>query len=217
MSEQIRVLLVDDHEVVRKGTRAYLENLSDFKIVGEASSGEEAVGLAAALKPDVVLMDLIMPEMDGVETTRRLKAIHPETQIVILTSYHDDSDIFPVIEAGALSYLLKDSRLEEVAEALRLAVKNEAVLDPNVASRVVKKLAGRHEETPNPFIELTEREMDVLMLIADGLSNSKIAEELVISEHTVKTYVSNILSKLNLTDRTQAAVYAWRKGIKRYR
>jgi len=215
MAEKIRVLLVDDHEVVRKGTRAYLENLPEFEVVGEADSGEEAVRLAAGSKPDVVLIDLVMPGMDGVETTRKLKQVHPETNIVILTSFHEDSYIFPVIEAGALSYILKDSHLEEVAETLRLAVNNEAVLDPNVASRVVNKLAGRHEEVPNPFIELTEREMDVLVLIADGLSNSEIAEDLVISEHTVKTYVSNILSKLNLKDRTQAAVYAWRKGIKR--
>ena len=215
MSEKIQVLLVDDHEVVRKGTRAYLDNLSDFMVVGEASSGEEAVNLAAEFKPDVVLMDLVMPGMDGVETTRRLKEAYPETKIVILTSYHDDAYIFPVIEAGALSYILKDCRLEDVAEALRLAVKGEAVLDPDVASRVVRKLAGRHEDVPNPFIELTDREMDVLLLIADGLSNGEIAEDLVISEHTVKTYVSNIFSKLNLNDRTQAAVYAWRKGIKR--
>jgi NarL family two-component system response regulator LiaR len=213
MVDPIRVLLVDDHEVVRKGTRAYLDNLTDFDVVGEADSGDEAVRMAEALKPDVILMDLVMPGLDGVDTTRRIKSVNPSVEIVILTSYHDDSYIFPVLEAGALSYILKDSRLEDVAETLRLALKQEAVLDPSIASRVIKKLTGRHEDIPNPFIELTEREMEVLLLIADGLSNNEIAEELVISEHTVKSYVSNILSKLDLKDRTQAAVYAWRKGI----
>ena len=213
MVDRIRVLLVDDHEVVRKGTRAYLDNLPDFDVVGETSSGVEAVKMVEALEPDVVLMDLVMPGMDGVDTTRRIKSVHDTVEIVILTSYHDDSYIFPVLEAGALSYILKDNRLEDVAKALRLAVAGEAVLDPSIASRVVKKLTGRHEDVPNPFIELTEREMDVLLLIAEGYANSEIAEALVISEHTVKSYVSNILNKLNLKDRTQAAVYAWRKGI----
>jgi NarL family two-component system response regulator LiaR len=213
MGDRIRVLIVDDHEVVRKGTRAYLDNLPDFNVIGEANSGDEAVRMSEMLKPDVILMDLVMPGMDGVDTTRRIKNINDMVEIVILTSYHDDSYIFPVLEAGARSYILKDSRLEDVAETLRLALKQEAVLDPSIASRVIKKLTGRHEDIPNPFIELTEREMDVLLLIAEGLSNNEIAEELVISEHTVKSYVSNILSKLGLKDRTQAAVYAWRKGI----
>jgi len=215
MVDQIRVLLVDDHEVVRKGTRAYLDNLPDFDVVGEASSGIEAVRMVEELKPDVILMDLVMPGMDGVESTRRIKSINNSVEIVILTSFQDDSFIFPVLEAGALSFILKDSRLEDVAATLRLAKNKEAVLDPGVTSRVIKKLTGRHEDVPNPFIELTKREMDVLLLIAEGLSNNEIAQELVISENTVKSYVSNILSKLNLSDRTQAAVYAWRKGIVR--
>ena len=215
MVDQIRVLLVDDHEVVRKGTRAYLDNLPDFDVVGEASSGIEAVRMVEELKPDVILMDLVMPGMDGVESTRRIKSINNSVEIVILTSFQDDSFIFPVLEAGALSFILKDSRLEDVAATLRLAKNKEAVLDPGVTSRVIKKFTGRHEDVPNPFIELTKREMDVLLLIAEGLSNNEIAQELVISENTVKSYVSNILSKLNLSDRTQAAVYAWRKGIVR--
>jgi NarL family two-component system response regulator LiaR len=215
VKERIRVLLVDDHEVVRNGMRAYLDSHPDFEVVGEAASGGEAVGLVKKLVPDVVLMDLVMPRMDGVEATRRVRDISPRTQVVVLTSYHDDEYVFPALQAGALSYVLKDSRMEEVAEALRLAARGEALLHPRVASRVISELRGRRSEELNPFVELTDREMEVLKLIAEGLSNSEIAGRLVISENTVKGYVSNILSKLHLNDRTQAAVYAWQKGIKR--
>jgi NarL family two-component system response regulator LiaR len=215
VKERIRVLLVDDHEVVRNGMRAYLDSHPDFEVVGEAASGGEAVGLVKQLVPDVVLMDLVMPRMDGVEATRRVRDISPRTQVVVLTSYHDDEYVFPALQAGALSYILKDSRMEEVAEALRLAARGKALLHPRVASRVIRELTGRRSEELNPFVELTDREMEVLKLIAEGLSNSEIAERLVISENTVKGYVSNILGKLHLNDRTQAAVYAWRKGIKR--
>jgi len=211
----ITVLLVDDHEVVRSGMRAYLGSLPGFQVVGEASSGQEAVQLVETLVPDVVLMDLVMPQMDGVEATRRVRAVSPRTQVVVLTSYHDDEYIFPALRAGAMSYILKDSRMEDVADALARAARGEAVLHPRVASRVVKELSGARGEEVNPFVELTAREMDVLRLIAEGLANSEIAERLVISEHTVKGYVSNVLSKLHLGDRTQAAVYAWRKGIVR--
>jgi NarL family two-component system response regulator LiaR len=195
--------------------RAYLDSHPDFEVVGEAASGGEAVGLVKKLVPDVVLMDLVMPRMDGVEATRRVRDISPRTQVVVLTSYHDDEYVFPALQAGALSYVLKDSRMEEVAEALRLAARGEALLHPRVASRVISELRGRRSEELNPFVELTDREMEVLKLIAEGLSNSEIAGRLVISENTVKGYVSNILSKLHLNDRTQAAVYAWQKGIKR--
>jgi NarL family two-component system response regulator LiaR len=215
MSEKIRVILVDDHEVVRNGMRAYLDSRPDFEVVGEASSGAEAVGLVSQAVPDVVLMDLVMPRMDGVEATRRVRDISPHTQVVVLTSYHDDEYVFPALQAGALSYVLKDSRMEEVAEAIRLAAHGEALLHPRVAARVIKEVTGRRGQEINPYVELTDREMEVLKLIADGLSNSDIAARLVISENTVKGYVSNILSKLHLNDRTQAAVYAWQKGIKR--
>ena len=165
--------------------------------------------------PDVVLMDLIMPGMDGVEATRRVKQASPRTQVIVLTSYHQDEHIFPAIRAGALSYLLKDAGPEELADAVRKAAKQEAVLHPRVAARVVQEIHGTRQDTPNPFTALSDRELDVLRLIADGMSNADIAEQLVISEKTVKSHVSNILSKLHLADRTQAAVYAWREGVVR--
>jgi NarL family two-component system response regulator LiaR len=215
MSEAITVLLVDDHAMVRQGVRTFLETQADLSVVGEAGSGEEAVGLAAQYVPDVVLMDLIMPEMDGVETTRQVKQVSPRSQVVVLTSYHEDEHIFPALKAGALSYVLKDLSAEELAVAVRKAAVGEAVLHPRVAARVIQELQGRREEGVNPFTELSERELEVLKLIADGMSNAAMAAKLVLSEKTIKGHVSNILSKLHLVDRTQAAVYAWREGIVR--
>ncbi len=213
MDKPITVLLVDDHAVVRQGVRFFLETHGAFVVVGEAESGSEAVKLAEEHVPDVVLMDLIMPEMDGVEATRRVKDISPRTQVVILTSYHEDELIFPAIQAGAISYVLKDIKMEELANAIRQAARGEATLHPRVASRIIQKMHGTDQEIINPFAELTNREMDVLKLIAEGMNNNEIAAQLVLSEHTVKGHVSNILSKLHLADRTQAAVYAWKKGI----
>lgn len=215
MDNPITVLLADDHEVVRKGVRFFLETQPDFIVVAEADSGQAAVRLAAENIPDVVLMDLIMPEMGGVEATRRIKDISPRTQIVVLTSYHDDEHIFPALQAGAISYALKDVRMEALAEIIRRAVRGEATLHPRVASRVIQELQGGRPQELNPFTELTTREQEVLRLIAQGLSNSEIAEQLVISEFTVKGHVSNVLSKLHLADRTKAAVYAWQKGVVR--
>lgn len=215
MNESISVLLVDDHAVVRQGVKTFLETQPDITVVGEAGSGEEAIRLAAQSIPDVILMDLIMPDMDGVETTRRVKQISPRSQIVFLTSYHEDEHIFPALKAGALSYILKDVSAEELASAVRKAAEGEAVLHPRVAARVIKELQGRREGTLNPFTELSERELEVLKLIADGMSNAGIASLLVLSEKTVKGHVSNILGKLHLADRTQAAVYAWREGVVR--
>jgi NarL family two-component system response regulator LiaR len=212
----ITVLLVDDHQVVRQGVRAYLDALPEFVVLGEAESGEMAVRLALEHVPDVVLMDLVMPGMDGVEATRRVKDISPRTQIVVLTSYHQDEHIFPALKAGAISYMLKDVKMTELAEAVRRAARGEAMLHPRVAARVIQELQGLRQAELNPFTELTNREREVLKLIADGLANIKIAEQLVISENTVKGHVSNILSKLHLADRTQAAVYAWREGIVRH-
>jgi NarL family two-component system response regulator LiaR len=215
MTELISVLLVDDHSMVRQGVRAFLVTQADITVVGEAGSGEEAIKLAAQHVPDVVLMDLIMPNMDGVEATRRVKQVSPRSQVVVLTSYHEDEHIFPALKAGALSYILKDVSAEELASAVRKAASGEAVLHPRVAARVIKELQGRREDTLNPFTELSERELEVLKLIADGMSNAEMAAKLFLSEKTIKGHVSNILSKLHLVDRTQAAVYAWREGIVR--
>jgi two-component system, NarL family, response regulator LiaR len=213
MSDPISILIVDDHEVVRNGIRAYLSTLPEFQVVGEAASGEEAVKLVAELIPDVVLMDLIMPGLDGVETTREVKKISPRTQVVVLTSYHEDVHIFPALKAGAISYILKDMKMDKLVETIHRAVDGEVTLHPLVAARVLQNIRGENSEEQTLFTDLTERELDVLKLIASGLSNSQIAAELVISENTVKGHVSNILSKLHLADRTQVAVYAWQKGI----
>jgi two-component system, NarL family, response regulator LiaR len=215
MSDPITVLLVDDHEMVRRGVKAFLETRPDITVVAEAGGGEEAVRMAAEHAPDVALMDLIMPGMDGVEATRRLTAQSPRTNVVMLTSYHDDEHVFPAIRAGALSYVLKEVGPEELADAVRKAAAGEAVLHPRVAARVVRELHGARRDEPNAFRELSDREMEVLKLIADGLSNAEIASRLYVSEKTVKSHVSNILGKLHLADRTQAAVYAWRQGVVR--
>ncbi len=216
MKEPITILLVDDHQVVRQGVRAFLDTQSDLSVVGEAESGEEAVSQAAQKVPDVVLMDLIMPgSLDGVEATRQVKNTTPRTQVVVLTSYHEDEHIFPAIRAGALSYVLKDIGPDELADVIRRAARGEAVLHPQVAARLIQEVQGRRHSSTNPFTELSDREMEVLRLIAAGSSNAAIAEQLVISQKTVKGHVSNILGKLHLVDRTQAAVYAWREGIVR--
>ncbi len=208
----INVLLVDDHQVVRQGLRDFLELQDDIDVVGEAGSGEEGVQLARELLPDVVLMDLVMPGIDGVEATRQVKEASPSTRVIVLTSFADDNKVFPAIKAGAISYLLKDVSPEDLAHAIRAAQRNEAVLHPEVATRLMQEFsAPRPSETQ--IDQLTEREMDVLRLIARGKSNREIADKLVISEKTVKTHVSNILSKLHLADRTQAAIYALRQRL----
>lgn len=212
-SNLVSILIVDDHEVVRNGIRSYLETIKEFDVVGEAESGEKAVKMVSELIPDIVLLDLIMPGMDGVETTRQIKKISPRTQVVVLTSYHEDVHIFPALKAGAISYILKDMKMEKLADALQRAVRHEVTLHPLVAERVLQNIRGDNSEEPALFTELTERELDVLRLIAKGMTNSQIAETLVISENTVKGHVSNILSKLHLADRTQVAVYAWQRGI----
>lgn len=215
MDRPVTVLIVDDHEVVRKGVRGYLAAQAEFEVLGEADSGEAAVALAGEHVPDVVLMDLIMPGLDGVEATRRIKNVSPRSKIVVLTSYHEDEHVFPALQAGAFSYVLKDVGMDELAGALIKAVRGEATIDPRVASRIIKELQGPKGEDVNVYTELTNREMEVLRLIAGGKSNSEIADVLVLSEYTVKGHVSNILSKLHLADRTKAAVYAWQKGVVR--
>jgi len=216
MNEPITLLIVDDHQMVRWGIRRFLEKQGDIEVVGEAASGEEALRLTADLAPDVALVDLLMPGMDGIEVTRRIKERSPRTQVIVLTSYHEDEHIFPAILAGALSYLLKDVGAGELADAIRKATRGEAVMHPHVAARVVGELRqkSRAQGAPAPILPaLSVREREVLRLIAEGHNNAAIGERLVISEHTVKRHVSNILSKLHLADRTQAAAYAWREGL----
>ncbi len=215
MTEPITVLIVDDHQVVRQGVRAFLESQPDIAVVGEAESGEAAIQLSTEHAPDVVLMDLLMPGMDGINATQQVKQVSPRSQVIVLTSYHQDEHIFPAIRAGALSYLLKEAGPQELVEAVRKAARGEAVLHPRVAARLVQELHGARQDSANPLTTLSDRELEVLRLIAGGLSNTEIAEKLVISEKTVKSHVSNILGKLHLADRTQAAVFAWREGVVR--
>jgi len=215
MSDAITLILADDHSMIRMGLKAYFNTLPDIEVVGEAATGEEALSLVAQHLPDVVLMDLLMPGMGGIEATRKVRKISPSTQVIILTSYHEDEHIFPAIRAGALSYVLKDIDPDDLAEVIRRAHQNEAVLHPRIAARLVKEMQGSRNVTPNPYADLTDREMDVLREIASGKSNREIAETLYIGEKTVKTHITNILSKLHLADRTQAAVFAWQEGIVR--
>ncbi len=212
--ESITLLLTDDHLVILQGLRAFLETQSDLEIVGEATSGEEAIALSQEHAPDVVLMDLLMPGIGGIAATRQIKQISPRTQIIILTSFHEDSQILPAIQAGALSYLLKDVKPLELIAAIRKAARGEAVLHPFVATRLMQSLQTKPTTNSDGVTtELSKRELEVLRLIAEGITNAEIAERLFISEKTVKSHVSNILSKLHLADRTQAAVYAWRNGL----
>jgi NarL family two-component system response regulator LiaR len=213
MTEPITVMIVDDHAVVRQGIRALLEAEGGFQVVGEAGSGGEAALLATDLAPDVVLMDLVMPEMDGVTATRLIKQSSPRSQVIVLTSYHEDEHIYPAIRAGALSYLLKSVGLDELVSATRKAARGEATLHPHVAARLAQELHGASVGTRWLYDTLSEREREVLNLIATGLTNAQIAERLVISERTVKSHVNNILSKLQVADRTQAAIFAWREGV----
>ena len=213
MDDRITVLIVDDHALVRQGAVDYLDAQKDIVVVAEAGSGEEAVRRAGELVPNVVLMDLVMPGMDGVEATRRIKDISPRTQVIVLTSYHQDEHIFPALRAGAISYLLKDVTAPHLVDAIRQAAIGEATLDPTVARRVIMQFWDDDVQEPKSFAHLTDREMEVLKLIAQGHANQDIADQLVITVGTVKGHVSNILSKLHLADRTQAAVYAWQEGL----
>lgn len=204
----IRVVLVDDHAVVRQGLRFLLEQQSDIEVIGEGKDGTQGVDLVTSLLPDVVLLDLLMPKMDGITAVREMKRTTPSTQIIILTSYYEDDQVFGAIKAGAISYLLKDASPEELVEAVRAAARGEGVLHPMVAARVLREMQQR-----SPLDWLTARELEVLTLIARGRSNAEIAAELVIGEGTVKTHVSNILTKLHLADRTQAAIYALQQHL----
>src|SRR5260370_13808225 len=200
MTDRISILITDDHALVRQGIRTFLELQPDLTVLGEADSGEAAVRMAAELVPDVVLMDLVMPGIGGVEATRQVKQVSPHSQIIVLTSYHEDEYIFPALRAGALSYVLKDVGPDELADTVRKAARGESVLHPRVASRVVQELRGTKRDTPNLFTGLSERELEVLRLIADALSNAETAAKLIISDTTEKGHVSNILGKLHMMD-----------------
>jgi two-component system, NarL family, response regulator LiaR len=208
---EIRVLIADDHAIVRQGLRTFLELQEDIEVVGDAADGEAALAGVQRHEPDVVLMDLVMPNLGGVEAIRRLRELRPETRVLVLTSFLDDEKLFPAVRAGAAGYLLKDIEPAELVRAIRTVADGEALLHPAVAARLMEEFS----DTERPVAEeaLTAREREVLLAIARGLPNKQIALELGIAEKTVKTHVSSILSKLGLTDRTQAALYAVRAGL----
>ena len=205
---RIRVLLVDDHAVVRMGLRSFFDMLDDIEVVGEASDGSEGVAMARRLKPDVVLMDLLMPNMDGVTAIGRIKAEMPETEIVTMTSFIEEEKVTAALEAGASGYVLKDAEADEVAQAIRAAYAGEVHLDPAVARLLAQRMRNKKSPTEDLVEPLTEREKDVLKLLGQGRSNKEIGAELFITERTARTYVSNILGKLGLASRTQAALWA---------
>jgi NarL family two-component system response regulator LiaR len=212
MSSPIRVLIADDHAIVRKGIRALLATEPGIEIVGEARDGNQAIAEAHRLRPDVILMDLVMPEVDGITAIRHITVHQPETRILVLTSFATDDKIFPAIKAGALGYLLKDSDPHELVQAIHQVHQGESSLHPLVARKLLQELSQPPAQPPTPD-PLTEREVEVLRLVAQGQSNREIAALLMISEATVRTHMSNILSKLHLASRTQAALYALREGL----
>ena len=208
----IRVLIVDDHTIVRKGVRALLNEVEGIEVVGEASDGHEAVNQVESLEPDVVLMDLVMPGMDGITATSQITSHKPDVHVLALTSFATDDKIFPAIKAGALGYLLKDSDPEDLVRSIRQVNRGEPSLQPNIARKVLLELSQPIKDTPTPD-PLTERELEVLRLVAKGMRNQEIANQLVVEEVTVRTHVSHILSKLHLANRVQATLYALREGL----
>lgn len=210
--KHIKVLVVDDQNIVRKGVRALLEQVDDIDVIGEASNGEEAVAEAKRLTPDVILMDLMMPKMDGITAIQKIQASQLPARIIALTSFVTEDKVFPAIKAGAMGYLLKDSEPEELITAIRKVNRGEPSLHPIVAKMVLEELVQPVKQplTPEP---LTQREVDIIRLVAQGLSNRQIAEQLVIGEATVRTHVGNVLNKLHLANRVQATLYALREGL----
>ena len=211
MSEKIRVLIADDHGVVRQGLRAFLEAQSDIEVVGEAGDGSEAVRLADDLRPDVLVMDVVMPRLDGIEAIRRIRASGVPAKVIVLTSFADDQKVFAAVRAGASGYLLKDVRPDELGEAIRTVMRDEALLNPRIAATLMQEFA--HQARTPAADALTGREMDVLRLIATGRSNKEIALDLRIAEKTVKTHLGRAFQRIGVSDRTQAALWAERDGL----
>ncbi|MFG6497092.1 response regulator transcription factor [Fictibacillus sp. UD] len=207
----IKVLLVDDHEMVRIGVSAYLSAQADIEVTAEAENGRVAVEKALALKPDIILMDLVMDEMDGIEATREITNAWPEAKIIVVTSFLDDEKVYPALEAGASSYMLKTSKASDIAQAVRDTFHGKSVLEPEVTGKMMSKM--RQKQTREPHEELTAREMEILLLMTKGKTNQEIADELFIALKTVKVHVSNILSKLDVQDRTQAVIYAFNHSL----
>lgn len=207
----IKIVFVDDHEMVRIGVSSYLSAQSDMEVIGEADDGKTGVELALSLRPDIILMDLVMKEMDGIEATRRIIEEWPEAKIIIVTSFLDDEKVYPALEAGATSYMLKTSKANEIAEAVRSTFKGQSILEPEVTGKMMTKM--RQKKQVELHEELTTREMEILLLMAEGKSNQEIADNLFIALKTVKTHVSNILSKLQVQDRTQAVIYAFKHSL----
>lgn len=210
--EKIRILIVDDHEVVREGLRGFLKSQPEFHVAGEAENGVEAVRLARSLIPDVILMDVVMPVMDGITATKHIINENPSARILVLTSFAEDDKVFPAVKAGALGYLLKDSSPSDLLEAIRQVSLGESVLHPSIARKVLKEI-NRSSESKQEDEQLTPREIEVLRLVAEGMTNQNIAAQLSLSEWTVRTHLRSIMAKLNLVNRTQAALYALREGL----
>lgn len=213
MTEKIRILIADDHAIVREGLRALIATEPGLDLVAEASDGLEAVSKVSALKPDVILLDMMMPRLDGIGAITEIKKQFPEAKILVLTSFVDDEKVFAALKAGALGYLLKDSSPQELLNAIRNTFNGESSLHPTIASKLIRELKQPPADKPKTENPLTEREVEILQYVAQGLTNDEIAEKLVVSERTVRTHVSNILAKLQLANRTQAALYALKEGL----
>ncbi|MCR8848973.1 DNA-binding response regulator [Bacillus sp. AFS015802] len=207
----IKVVFVDDHEMVRIGVSSYLSAQADIDVVGEASDGKEGVQLALELRPDIILMDLVMKEMDGIQATKEIIQEWPDAKIIIVTSFLDDDKVYPALEAGAVSYMLKTSKASEIAEAVRKTHNGQSILEPEVTGKMMTRM--RQKTVSHPHEELTNRELEILLLMTQGKTNQEIADELFIALKTVKTHVSNILSKLGVQDRTQAVIYAFKHDL----